>query len=89
MMGIAMWIDIFKLDHGKYPETLEDLVSAPSWVNPKKYPPKRYLKQFPTDGWDAKLIYRRGSGNGKPYELISYGADGREGGEGTDADIFE
>jgi general secretion pathway protein G len=89
MTTVSQQVDLFKLDHGRYPDALEDLVTMPSYVKPEKYPPQGYLKQYPTDGWEAKLIYRRGSGTGKPYELISYGADGREGGEGVDADIVE
>jgi len=89
MSTVSQQIDLFKLDHNRYPEALEDLITAPSYVKPEKYPPQGYLKEYPTDGWEAKLIYRRGSGTGKPYELVSYGADGQQGGEGTDADIVE
>jgi len=89
MTSVSQQIGIFKLDHGRYPESLDDLITAPSYVKPEKYPQEGYLKEYPLDGWDAKLIYRRGSGTGKPYELISYGADGQQGGEGPDADIVE
>jgi general secretion pathway protein G len=84
---VSQQIDLFKLDHDRYPGTLEDLVTAPTYVQPEKFPAGGYLKEYPTDGWDRKLIYRRGVG--KPYQLISYGADGREGGDGADADIVE
>jgi len=84
---VSQQIDLFKLDHERYPETLEDLTTAPSYVRLEKFPAGGYLKEYPKDGWGRRLIYRRGPG--KPYQLISYGADGREGGEGTDADIFE
>ncbi|MNB78082.1 Type II secretion system protein G precursor [compost metagenome] len=38
------------------------------------------------DAWGNELIYRC-PGSGNDYDLISYGADGKEGGEGLDADI--
>jgi len=84
---VASQLDIFKLDHNRYPDALEDLITAPTYVKPEKYPPEGYLRKFPTDGWGNKLIYRRGTSTSKPFELMSYGADGHEGGDGYDADI--
>ena len=84
---VATQLDLFKLDHDRYPETLDDLVLPPSYVSLEKYPPGGYLREFPTDGWGNKLAYRRGTSASKPYELLSWGGDGREGGSGFDADI--
>lgn len=84
---VASQLDIFKLDHGRYPEALEDLIVAPNYVKPEKYPPEGYLKEFPVDGWGNRLIYRRGVSASKQFELISYGGDGKEGGDQFDADI--
>lgn len=46
-----------------------------------------YLKKdIPGDPWGSQFVYRSPGRNGG-YELISYGADGKEGGEGDNADI--
>jgi general secretion pathway protein G len=44
------------------------------------------MKQIPLDPWDHPYQYLT-PGHGEPYEVICYGADGREGGDGADADI--
>ncbi|MBI4565038.1 MAG: type II secretion system major pseudopilin GspG [Planctomycetes bacterium] len=79
--------DMFKLDHGRYPESLEDLLYAPSYVKPEKYPERGYLKRRPLDGWGNEFLYRLEGSGTTPYAIISYGADGREGGTGDATDI--
>jgi general secretion pathway protein G len=48
-----------------------------------------YLKggQVPQDPWKNEYQYRA-PGQSSPFEIISLGADGREGGNGSAADIF-
>ena len=41
---------------------------------------------FP-DAW-AEFVYLLNPESGKPFVIISYGADGEEGGEGYDADLY-
>jgi general secretion pathway protein G len=86
--NVSQALDLFKLDLNKYPSRLEDLVSMPPDVDSKKWPPGGYLKKFPKDGWDKDFIYRVPGTKGQPYDVISLGADGREGGEGYDSDIW-
>ena len=81
-------LDLFKLELNKYPERLEDLVTMPADVDPKKWHPGGFLKRLPKDGWDKDLIYRKPGTKGQPYDIISLGADGREGGEGFDEDLW-
>ncbi|HTF57603.1 MAG TPA: type II secretion system major pseudopilin GspG [Planctomycetota bacterium] len=89
MTNVISAMDQFKLDIGRYPDALEDLIVAPSSLpDPRKYQPGGYLKELPTDGWGNKFIYRRNSST-KGFELISYGMDGKEGGDGYDADIVK
>src|SRR6267378_2158430 len=46
-----------------------------------------YLKkELPSDPWGNAYVYRAPGRNGG-YEIVSFGADGREGGEGENADI--
>ena len=75
-------LDIYRLDVGEYPDTLdglmEDDTDRASWNGP-------YLRRaVPTDPWDNEYFYE---GNGREFTLISYGADGMSGGEEDDADI--
>jgi len=78
----------FKNNHSKYPEKLEDLVRMPSYVNPKDWPQGGYLTELPKDDWDHEFIYRVPGTNNQPFDIVSLGEDGREGGEGFAADIW-
>src|ERR1700704_4318038 len=71
-------IEIYKLEVGRYPDNLGALVTQPSGVDKWSGP---YAK--PTDlkdAWGNDYKYAV-PGQGKPFDLISLGADGREGGE--------
>jgi len=75
-------LDIYRLDVGEYPDTLDGLMEndtdRASWNGP-------YLRRaVPTDPWDNDYVYES---NGREFTLISYGADGMSGGEEDDADI--
>jgi len=67
------------MNGNKYPSTAEGLEKAKGKFKNGK---------VPNDPWGTAYIYRSPAthGSGK-YELISLGADGKEGGDGTDADI--
>lgn len=69
--SIATALDMYELDNGEYPESLNDLMSS------KGSGP--YLKKTPNDPWGREYIYKRTSDK-KDYELISYGKDGVAGG---------
>ncbi|HEV2386577.1 MAG TPA: type II secretion system major pseudopilin GspG [Candidatus Acidoferrales bacterium] len=77
----------YRLDVGSFPTTDQGLAAlrvAPAGVQNWDGP---YLpKDVPQDPWGNPYIYRSPSKHGD-YEIISYGADGREGGEGVNADI--
>ena len=81
-------LDLFKLETGRYPDTqegLQALVEAPASVSNWNGP---YLKKktIPKDPWGAKY-YWESPGQHGAYDLYSFGADKREGGEGDDKDI--
>lgn len=81
---IAGQIENYQLDTGKLPTHLEDLVTAPSGVNNWLGP---YAKEGSLkDQWGNPIIYRV-PGQGRPFDLISYGKDGKPGGTSYDADI--
>ncbi len=85
-------LKLFKMDNGFYPDTqqgLQALVEKPaSGRLPQNYKEGGYLEQkkIPTDPWGNPYIYVSPGLNGD-YDILSYGADGKEGGEGKDADI--
>ena len=75
-------LDMYRLDVGEYPDSLEGLMNndsgRASWNGP-------YLRrEVPTDPWDNEYVYQL---DGREFTLFSYGADGQRGGEGDDADI--
>lgn len=81
-------LDMYKLDVGKYPTSeqgLAALVEKPSdskrWNGP-------YLRKtkVPQDPWVQAYRYTSPGQHGK-FDLTSYGADDKEGGEGEDQDI--
>jgi general secretion pathway protein G len=81
-------LDLFYLDVGRYPtgqEGLNALVHRPSGTDVWNGP---YLKgaAIPTDPWRNAFVYIAPGSHGA-YDLLSYGSDGHEGGEGSAADI--
>lgn len=85
-------LKLFKMDNGFYPETsqgLDALISKPtSGKIPKNYREGGYLEQkkIPLDPWGNPYVYVSPGLHGE-YDLLSYGADGKEGGEGKDSDV--
>ena len=86
-------LKLFKLDNGFYPATeqgLAALVEKPATGQiPQKYREGGYLEQkkIPLDPWNNPYIYISPGLHGD-FDIASLGADGREGGEGKDADIM-
>jgi general secretion pathway protein G len=80
-------LDLYRLDVGKYPSTEEGLqalrvrpAGVPNWDGP-------YLKKdVPVDPWTHPYVYRCPGQHGD-FDLLSFGADGQEGGDGDNADI--
>ena len=81
-------LDLYYLDMGRYPGSSDGLAalvqrpgSAQEWNGP-------YLKGgvVPNDPWGHSYVYRSPVEHA-PYEIVSFGSDGQEGGTGTAADI--
>jgi general secretion pathway protein G len=82
-------LDLFYMDTGRYPTTSEGLgalVQRPSDVEVWNGP---YIKgsRVPMDPWGNNYQYHSPVNHLPPYEIISLGSDGHEGGTGTAADI--
>ena len=81
-------IEMYKLDTGKYPlqdTGLQSLNAKPGDIQNWKGP---YMKKekIPKDPWGVDYIYKYPGTHGD-YDLISYGADGSDGGSGDNKDI--
>ncbi len=81
-------VQLFYLDVGRYPseaEGLQALIATPDgvdgWLGP-------YLdgEADLQDPWERRFLYRSPAGE-KPFEILSYGRDGRAGGTSEDSDI--
>ncbi|HSG04839.1 MAG TPA: type II secretion system major pseudopilin GspG [Nitrospiria bacterium] len=90
MKNIEQGLHLFKLDNGFYPSTdqgLEALVNKPTIGRiPKNWRDDGYLPKVPLDAWDNEYVYLS-PGTYGDFDLISYGGDGEQGGEGNDADL--
>lgn len=81
-------MDLYKLDVGRYPldsEGLQALAQKPATASGWNGP---YLKKaLPQDPWGGAYQYKAVGRNGPP-DIFSFGADGKVGGEGDAADIY-
>ena len=80
---IVKAIETFYAQEGRYPTTDEGIQiladGTAAW-------PDGYLDKVPVDPWKRPYEYIS-PGSTEPYEVVSLGADGREGGEGENRDI--
>ena len=81
----------FYMDNNRYPT--EDMGLVELVVQPSDCPnwqPNGYLNStdVPPDGWGREFIFELYPENGKPFVIISRGADGQEAGEGYNADLY-
>jgi general secretion pathway protein G len=86
--SLSSALDLYFLDTGRYPSSSEGLNAlfqrpgnTTGWNGP-------YVKGnvTPNDPWGKAYSYRSPAQAG-PYEIMSYGSDGQEGGAGAAADI--
>lgn len=74
MLGQAL--DLYRLEKGKYPSNEDGLKTIQPYLK----------KELPKDPWGNEFHYKYPGDHGD-YDLVSYGADNAEGGEGNDLDI--
>jgi general secretion pathway protein G len=83
-------LQMYRLDNSRFPTTeqgLAALLQKPTIEPiPANWKDGGYLTRPARDPWKNEYIYTS-PGETSDYDLMSLGADGREGGEGTDADI--
>ncbi len=68
----------YKAEKGEYPKSLQDMLAA------------GFLKKpIPKDGWDRNFVYRPTPDGKNPYELFSYGPQGKAGGKAGRIDAWQ
>ncbi|HIP28390.1 MAG TPA: type II secretion system protein GspG [Sulfurovum sp.] len=88
MNDLKKRFDMFKLDNGNYPDTEEGFEALMQNPDADKYPnyrAKPYLKKLPKDSWKTPFVYVK---KGSDFEIISFGADRKEGGDESNLDIL-
>jgi general secretion pathway protein G len=71
-------VEMYRLNKLRYPNGTEGLQALTA---------EGFIKRLPKDPWGNPYRYAAPGRNGRGFDIYSYGADGREGGEGKDADI--
>jgi general secretion pathway protein G len=87
IVALEKALDQYRLDTGHYPTTeqgLSALVTRPT--NEAKWDGPYLTKAVPADPWGNAYVYKSPGEHGD-VDLLSYGRDGRPGGDGEDADI--
>ena len=83
-------LDLFKLDAGRYPDSqegLQALVQAPPTLGADRWRgPYLNKKAVPKDPWGNDYQYASPGKHG-PFDIVSLGSDGKEGGEGEATDV--
>ena len=82
-------LEIYKLQLNNYPTTsqgLQALVTAPGGIDASEYQRGGYIKKLPNDPWGRPYLYASPGQHGEA-DVWTFGADGKEGGEGVNADI--
>jgi general secretion pathway protein G len=83
-------LNAYQLSMATYPTTdqgLQALVSMPAGLSdPSQYQKGGYIKKLEKDPWGHPYLYAAPGQHGA-FDVWSLGADGKQGGEGADADI--
>jgi general secretion pathway protein G len=86
--SLVQALNLYRLDNGRYPTTeqgIQALVTRPA-VDPIPMGWKASLDVIPKDPWGNPYQYKEPGDHGE-IDVWSFGADGKAGGEGNDADI--
>ena len=90
IQAIITALNMYRLDNFTYPSTeqgLDALVAKPSGApDAPNWRKGGYLEKAPKDPWGKPYLYLRPGSHGD-IDVFTYGADGKPGGEGEDADV--
>lgn len=85
MRDLKSKIEIFQLQYGSVPSSLDELVRCSERTGPGCIP--LVNEDGIKDAWNSRLSYSA-SGDNRTYTIKSLGADAKEGGQGADTDIL-
>ena len=84
-------LETYRLDNMTFPSDPQGLLALKTppadLAQPDRYRQGGYVRRLPTDPWGNPYQYSRNSTHGGAFDVWSFGADGKAGGEGDDADI--
>ena len=84
-------MNMYKLDNFNYPSTdqgIEALVQKPAGApEPKNWKEGGYVDRLPKDPWGNPYQFLSPGTHGSGVDIYSLGADGQNGGDGSNADI--
>ena len=87
---IGQALKLYRLDNLRYPSAEQGLgaltVKPESEPLPPNWKPGGYLERLPKDPWGNAYVYVNPGLHGE-IDVLTYGADGKPGGDGFDADI--
>jgi general secretion pathway protein G len=81
-------LKLYRLDNQRYPTAEQGLQALITKPTTEPIPPnwKPYLEKLPNDPWGRPYLYLNPGVKGE-VDVMSYGADGQQGGDGKNADI--
>ena len=71
-------VDLFRVDHVRLPERIDDLWRRPSYVDPRLWPSGGYLAEKVVDAWGRDFQLVAPGSEGRLFEIRSLGEDGLE-----------
>jgi general secretion pathway protein G len=84
-------LEQYRLDNLTYPSSTDGLNALlsppPGLAQPERYRTGGYVKKLPNDPWGRAYMFQA-PGKAGVFDVYSYGADGKSGGEGEDADVY-
>lgn len=91
LRSLSSALDLYRLDNFQYPTTaqgLQALVERPrSAPEPRNWRDGGYIDRVPVDPWGNPYQYLSPGRDNRAYDVFSFGANGRRGGQGMDAEI--
>jgi general secretion pathway protein G len=78
VMRLEEGVEMYRINRQVYPSGEDGLQAVVR---------EGFIKRLPKDPWGNPYLYAAPGRDGRAFDVYSTGADGREGGEGEDADI--
>ncbi len=86
--NLVQALKLYKLDNQRFPSAEQGLPALVAKPTTGEAPPnwRPYVEKLPNDPWGRPYVYMNPGVKGE-VDVLSFGADGKAGGEGNNADI--